>query len=364
MAVGNRVTQGESQQNHARAAGLDLRRPITLRDVERRRTQLWSASFFTFLGVAAIAALYWGAYDLLPSSLQFAGTSTYVIAVLIGGLVLALTLYVVDKERRLRVLTRMLIAERERVARLEELDHVRNDFVASISHELRTPLTGIIGAAKMLGRGGPGMAPERFAEFITMIERQGDRLLRLVDDVLTTAQIESGPARLGREIVELGDLAYEVAADFAHTAVGLDRKIVVMTDPHRPRTWGDGSALRHVLSNLVENALKYAPDPAVVTVKMTETDAESRIEVHDNGPGIPADELEKIFDRFSQVDSSPAPRAGGYGLGLFIVKKIVDAHGGHIDVVSHVGQGTTFTVHLPKRASDQGKLIEPTVDRS
>lgn len=358
MAIGNRVEEGETQQSHARAAGLDPDRPITLRDVDRRRAQLWSASFFTFLGVAAIAAVYWGAYDLLPSELQFAGTSTYVIAVLIGGLVLALALYVVDKERRLRALTRMLMEERETVARLEELDHIRNDFVASVSHELRTPLTGIIGAAKMLGKGGTTMDPSDLAEFIAMIERQGDRLLRLVEDVLTTAQIESGPARFKREVVDLRALAQDVVQDLSHSTVGLNRHIAIETDPENPRTWGDMVALQQVLSNLVQNALKYAPEPAQITVSVVETDAEARIEVQDTGPGISEDQLGQIFDRFRQIDSSSTRRAGGFGLGLFIVKNLVDAHGGRIDVVSRVGAGTTFTVHLPKRATDRGSFID------
>lgn len=317
---------------------------------------MWSASFFIVLGVAAIAALYWGTYDLLPQELQFAGTSTYVIAVLIVGLVLALGLYVGDKERRLRALTRMLLEERHTVRRLEELGRLRADFVASVSHELRTPLTAIIGAAKIVGRRGDAMGPAQRAEFVHMIERQGERLLRLVSEVLTTSQIEAGPAKLKREIVDLRELAEEVVADLAQTPVGLDRSVTVESDPAHPRTWGDMVALHHVLSNLIENALKYAPSPARIMVRTIETENESRMEVEDEGPGIPAADLESIFGRFQQADAS-ARDAGGFGLGLFIVRNLVEAHGGHVDVTSRVGEGTQFTVHLPKRSTDYGGLL-------
>ena len=362
MAIRDGVAQGKSRENQARAAGLDPTRPVTLRDVDRRRTQIWSAAFFTVLGVVAIVVLYWAAYDLLPEPLRFAGSSTYFVAVLIVGLVLALALYAIDKERRLRALTRMLVEERHAVARLEELDRLKSDFVATVSHELRTPLTAIIGAAKTVGRRAGGMDPTHQAEFVTMIERQGDRLLRLVEDVLTTAQIEAGRTRMKREIVDLKALADEVVADLGQTERGLNRSVIVESDPPRPRTWADLVALEHVLSNLVENALKYAPPPARITVRVIETVDEARMEVHDEGPGITPDKLEAIFERFRQIDSSSTRRAGGFGLGLFIVKNLVDAHGGRIDVTSRAGEGTTFTVHLPKRASDRGRFIEPTTN--
>jgi signal transduction histidine kinase len=243
--------------------------------------------------------------------------------------------------------------EKQTVARLEELDRLKSDFVATVSHELKTPLTAIIGAAKTVSRKGATMNPTQHAEFMGMIERQGSRLLRLVEDVLTTARIESGQRRLRRELVNMRTAVEPIIDELHLIGVGQERQIELRCEPNDPTVWGDLSSVQQIAGNLLENALKYGgPDtPVVITLK--EEPGESVIEVADKGPGLSNDEINTIFERFQQVESNGDRRVGGVGLGLFIVKSLVDAHRGKIEVESARGQGTTFRVIFPKRSSDR-----------
>lgn len=237
------------------------------------------------------------------------------------------------------------LAERDaRIAELEELDKQKNDFVATVSHELRTPITAMIGAAKTLLRGGEQMSAEERSSFLEMIERQGDRLLRLTRGVLAGAQVESGAAPR-REKVDLGALARDVADELLSTRGG-SHEVTVDAGPDGASAWGDPTALRQIMSNLVENALKYSPEGSKVRVGVSDLSSETLLEVSDEGPGIDAGSVETIFERFKQMESS---RRGGFGLGLYIVKNLVEQHRGTIEVTSEAGAGTTFRVRLPKR---------------
>jgi signal transduction histidine kinase len=243
--------------------------------------------------------------------------------------------------------------EREAVARLEELDRLKSDFVATVSHELKTPLTAIIGAAKTLGRSGRTMGAEKQYGFIEMIDRQGGRLLRLVEDVLTTARIESGTPIMNRRRLNLREAVGDIIEALAQTTIGEGRQIVLKTEPDDPHVWGDPTAIHQIVMNLLENALKYSPPEKLVRVTVRELPAEAVIAVVDEGQGIPEEQMETIFDRFRQLDSSSTRRVGGVGLGLFIVKRLVDAHGGRVEVESTPGRGSTFMVRFPKRAMDR-----------
>lgn len=244
--------------------------------------------------------------------------------------------------------------ERETVQRLEELDRLKSDFVATVSHELKTPLTAIIGSATTLSKRASRMSPDQQATFVEMIERQGQRLLRLVQDILTTAHIESGMPKLRRELVDLRAAAEVIIGDLSHSHPS--REVVLTTDPERPQVWGDLGALQQILTNLVENALKYS-EQGLVEVALSESQSETLIVVKDQGRGISTQELDTIFDRFRQVDQSDTRGQGGVGLGLYIVKSLVEAHNGEIKVQSGSGRGTTFSVHLPKRSRDQDKPL-------
>lgn len=240
--------------------------------------------------------------------------------------------------------------ERETITRLEDLDRLKSEFVATVSHELKTPLTAIIGSAQTLARRRDRMNETQQSNLVSMIERQGNRLLRLVEDVLTAARIESGTPRLRRELIDLKDLADFVVDSIAQTDIGSEHEISVHADPERPHVWGDVGAIQQIVSNLVENACKYSNAGTRIGVFVTELPDAAIIQVADRGHGMSGDEVSTIFDRFSQVDQSSTRASTGVGLGLYIVKSLVDAHNGTIDVDSEVGVGSTFTVRFPKRA--------------
>jgi signal transduction histidine kinase len=243
--------------------------------------------------------------------------------------------------------------EKQTVARLEELDRLKSDFVATVSHELKTPLTAIIGAAKTVSRKGATMNPTQHAEFMGMIERQGSRLLRLVEDVLTTARIESGQRRLRRELVNMRTAIEPIIDELHLIGVGQGRQIELRCEPEDPTVWGDLSSVQQIAGNLLENALKYGDATSPVVINVREAPGESVIEVSDKGPGLSKDEIDTIFERFQQIETGAERKVGGVGLGLFIVKSLVDAHRGKIEVESAKGHGTTFRVTFPKRSSDR-----------
>ncbi|MFN2595247.1 MAG: sensor histidine kinase [Actinomycetota bacterium] len=253
---------------------------------------------------------------------------------------------------------RLFEAEREAVQRLEDLDRQKNEFVATVSHELKTPLTAIIGAAKTVSRKGPQMDADVHANFLAMIERQGYRLLRLVEDVLMTAHIESGGRRLKREHVDLTQTAEIVIEDLSQAKVSDGREVRLESNPTPVMAWCDPTAIQQILVNLIDNAFKYSPEGTPVDLRLFQMEEEVMIEVTDYGFGIPSEQLEAIFKRFRQVDSSSTRKVGGFGLGLYIVKSLIDAHRGWVDVESVVDKGTTFRVHLPMRSRTERALIE------
>ncbi|MFN2588940.1 MAG: sensor histidine kinase [Actinomycetota bacterium] len=254
-----------------------------------------------------------------------------------------------DPGARIAELQEALAQRDARIAGLEELDRLKNDFVATVSHELRTPLTAMIGAAKTLVRGGDQMSAEERESFLQMIQRQGDRLLRLTQGVLSGAQLEAGGAGPRRERIELASLAREVAGEL-QAARGGSHEIEVTADPAEPVAWGDPTALRQIMTNLVENALKYSPDGSKVRVGVYDLSSETLLEVSDRGRGIASAEIGTIFERFRQMDSSSG---AGFGLGLYIVKGLVEQHRGTIEVESEPGAGTTFRVRLPQRSAER-----------
>lgn len=247
--------------------------------------------------------------------------------------------------------------ERESVVRLQELDRLKSDFVATMSHELKTPLTAIIGSAQTLNRRRTKMNPEQQASLLAMIERQGNRLLRLVEDVLTTARIESRISKMQRDLIDLHEVAQTTVDDLAHSDIGSGREMVVTSESEHPLIWGDMGAIQQVLANLIENALKYSGETGKVTVTIQELPTTMLIDVKDEGQGMTNEQIQTIFDRFHQLDSSMTRDRGGFGLGLYIVKNLVTAHNGAIDVESTPGEGSTFRVRLPKRAGGEAPSV-------
>ncbi|WP_240772568.1 cell wall metabolism sensor histidine kinase WalK [Nocardia sp. CS682] len=223
-------------------------------------------------------------------------------------------------------------------------------FIADASHELRTPLTTIRGFAELY-RQGATTDPDLFMD---RIERESQRMGILVEDLLMLARLDA-QRPLERGQVDL----LAVASDAVHSA----RAMAAAADPDAPRraieleihsgegtleVIGDETRLRQVLSNLLNNALTHTPPDAAVAVRLTPTADEVLLEVADTGPGLPVDEADRIFERFYRTDSSRTRTSGGTGLGLSIVQALVTAHGGTVDVRSVEGEGSTFTVRLPR----------------
>ncbi|PYQ10786.1 MAG: hypothetical protein DMF80_23345 [Acidobacteria bacterium] len=238
------------------------------------------------------------------------------------------------------VLTFHDVTERHRVER------VRRDFVANASHELRTPLTSIRGFVEALEDGAmsePGTAHR----FLGKIRTHADRMASLVSDLLELSRLESGERAPSWQTVAPGEVAEEVAASFAGAA---ERKGLSLrrSDRGAPTVVSDADRLRQILENLVENAVKYTPAGGRIDITSGPASAGgAELVVADDGPGISAEHLPRIFERFYRVDKARSREMGGTGLGLSIVKHLAEGMGAVVTVESHPGRGTTFTVRLP-----------------
>ena len=245
-----------------------------------------------------------------------------------------------DQARKLQDL---LEKEHHTVGELRELNRMKGEFVAVVSHELRTPVTALIGYAKTLRQTEFADDPVMRGEFLERMERQGDRLLRLVENLLTASNLENHQLSVSVGRVLFEDLVREVVEGLANEA----SRIHVSVPDDLPVLHTDRQLLSRVLQNLVDNALKYSPEEAPCELEARAEGDELIFWVQDYGVGISQEELPKIFDRFYQVDSSSTRSFRGAGLGLSLVQDLLDHLGGQIDVVSQPGQGSRFTVRLP-----------------
>ena len=232
------------------------------------------------------------------------------------------------------------------LTRIKQLENTRQEFVANVSHELRTPLSLIKGFTETLLDGAKD-DPAVAVQFLRTIEKHSDRLTYLIEDLLTISQLEGGRVAMSLHPVELPE---EVAGVIGDLQTRADQKSVTLRNeiPAGLRAQADAERLQQVLFNLIENAIKYGRTEGTVVIGSRLVGGE-RVEiwVRDDGPGIPAEARERIFERFFRVDRARSREAGGTGLGLSIVKHIVQAHGGEVAVRGEVGQGTTFAFTLP-----------------
>ncbi|MBK8948097.1 MAG: response regulator [Flavobacteriales bacterium] len=228
--------------------------------------------------------------------------------------------------------------------RAEESERAKDRFLANVSHEIRTPLNAIMGFTGLLMH---EHRDERTARYLGNIREAGDNLLVVINDVLDLSRIEAGRLRLVSESFDLRRTASLCEEMLRHRALEQGDELLLEIEPSVPR-WvhGDSARLLQILLNLVGNALKFTNGGAV-RLRIEHADDRCRIMVSDNGIGIPQEKLASIFDRFTQVAPSDQRRYSGMGLGLTIVKELVDLHQGSIKVESEVGKGTTFTVDLP-----------------
>jgi signal transduction histidine kinase len=226
-----------------------------------------------------------------------------------------------------------------------ELDRLQREFIQNVSHELRTPLTIANGHAELLESGEFGDLTESQRGAAKIILQRTRMLSHLVSDI--TAILELETRELSRQPVHLDPLVREVEDEFRVTASRAKVSFVVEIAPDIHPVLGDTMSLRRLFDNLLSNAFKFTPAGGRVTVRLRQEQAAIVLKVTDTGAGIPQDHLGRIFDRFYQVDGSTTRRYGGVGLGLALVKQIVQAHEGTISVTSEVNVGSTFTVQLP-----------------
>jgi two-component system, OmpR family, phosphate regulon sensor histidine kinase PhoR len=232
------------------------------------------------------------------------------------------------------------------LTRLKQLERTREDFVANVSHELRTPLSLIKGYVETLldgARNDPAIA-ERF---LKIIERNAERLDLLIQDLLTISALESGRMKLDLQPVNLHPLVEKIFSDLHSRAKNKNVKLINGL-PELAAT-ADANRLEQILANLIDNAIKYGRAEGSVTVGGKKLDdGKLEIFVADDGPGIPPEALERVFERFYRVDKARSRDQGGTGLGLSIVKHIAQAHGGEVWARSELGKGATFFFTLPR----------------
>ena len=219
--------------------------------------------------------------------------------------------------------------------------------MANVSHELRTPIASVRSAAETL-RMAMERDPNAATQFIDIIERNGRRLGDLVDDLLDLSKVEAKEFRLKLEAIDLSAMCEKTVAPFAERASSRRIRLAVEIPKTLAPVSGDKSAFDRILTNLVDNALKYSPDGASVTVGAREAGHKLQVLVSDTGPGIDAKHLPRLFERFYRVDPGRSRDMGGTGLGLSIVKHLVEAMDGEVSVESTPGKGSTFAFTLPR----------------
>ena len=232
--------------------------------------------------------------------------------------------------------------------RLKELDHLKSDFVSHVSHELRTPLTAIKGAVDLILREVAGPLTEKQIHYLTRVRSNTQHLAGLINDLLDLAKIESGRIEVKSSRVSLSGLVHEVAESLRPVAA---EKVIALEAIIREPSilvWADRDKINQVLTNLIGNAIKFTPVQGRVTVSASRNGGESvQVSVSDTGPGVPADEKEKIFAKFYRIAEVNGENSKGTGLGLAISKALVELHGGKIWVESEEGGGSTFSFTLP-----------------
>lgn len=234
---------------------------------------------------------------------------------------------------------------------LQRLDRLKSEFVQNVSHELRTPLTFIKGYVELMMDESLGELNERQRDCLQIVLGRTNTITRLVSDIVSLQQAERGVLRLGPlPLDEVARLAMD-GAEVTAAKVG----VVIKSDipPGLPLVLGDRDRINQVFDNLLGNAIKFSPEGGTITVRIRDEGGFLRTEVVDTGIGIPVDRLDRIFDRFYQVNGSMARRFGGTGLGLAIVKGIIESHGGQVGVESELGRGSTFFFTLPRLTKEE-----------
>ncbi len=248
--------------------------------------------------------------------------------------------------------TNAVVALFHDISRLKQVDEIRRDFVANVSHELRTPLSIFHGNLETLLEAND-LDSEETRHIYEVMKRHSDRLNLLVGDLLTLARLESKESRLQLGAIELGPFFKNVTRDWSKRLTPKNLRLDLHVDDSLPPLRADEMRLEEVIHNLLDNAVKFSREGGRISINVAQHDREIALSVSDEGIGIPASDLPRIFERFYQVDRARSPEGlRGTGLGLSIVKHIAQLHGGRVEAESTLGRGTTIRVILPNRAKE------------
>jgi two-component system phosphate regulon sensor histidine kinase PhoR len=233
----------------------------------------------------------------------------------------------------------------EDIQKLKKLEQVRSEFLGNVSHELRTPIFSIQGMLETLLNGALD-DKEVSRNFVERALANTNRLNILLSDLIEISRIESGEMKMSFRYFDIGEMLVYVTEEMEEIARQKGVRLVLENEIQKKDVFGDKERVKQVLSNLINNAIKYNRPQGSVTVRCSDIEGAVRVTVEDTGVGIPAEHIPRIFERFYRVDKERSREAGGTGLGLAIVKHIVDAHGSKISVVSEAGKGTAFSFVL------------------
>jgi signal transduction histidine kinase len=333
------------------AAALDIStRNATLRD--RRAVPRLTMPRIVMLGAALLAVPVAASIEAVQGNhvhvwVEAAGASVIAILVLVrlSGLVRAVEAARADERAARKAAEAMQLQLAEQNERLVELDQLKDEFVSMVSHELRTPLSAVTGYVELLLEDETDEQAHRYLE---IAKRNAERLRDLVDDLLFAARLQvGGLVELERGPVDLALLAREAVETAAPGADAAGVELRLSADAELPVIDGDADRLARLLANLVSNAIKFTPGGGRVEIALRADGGSVLLEVSDTGTGIPEDERAKLFERFFRSQAVLDRRVPGSGLGLYICKAIVDAHGGRIAIRSVVDRGTVVLVMLP-----------------
>ncbi len=259
------------------------------------------------------------------------------------------------------IISRVKLLNDERQVALENVNLVKDEFLAKTSHELRTPLHGIIGITEsLIDNNSKNKMPLPVLEQLNIVMAAGKRLSSLVNDILDVSRLKSKDINLNTNSVDFYQIAEVVLILCRPLTIGKDLKLINAIPKNLSPVVGDEDRLQQVMHNLVGNAIKYT-DKGEVKVTAVEVNNRVKISVHDTGRGIPQDQLETIFLKFEQVNSKASYFSQGAGLGLSIVKHLVELHGGTVGVVSEVEKGSVFSFDLPVSSSPVDKILDSTL---
>ncbi|MDB5161236.1 MAG: multi-sensor signal transduction histidine kinase [Candidatus Saccharibacteria bacterium] len=247
-----------------------------------------------------------------------------------------------------RALNKRASSLQRRNLRLEELNKLKNEFIAVASHQLRTPATGVKQYLGLLLEGYADALTPSQTLFLEKADESNNRQLRIIDDLLQVARIDSESFKLHMSTLEIKKIIEKVVEDLQDKLKSRNQKIVYQLPDKPIPVRGDSERLRMVFENLIDNASNYSPSGTTITIKLRPSKNSAVIEIKDEGVGINRQDFPKLFQKFSRVPNPLSVEVGGTGLGLYWALKIATLHGGGIKVQSRIDKGSTFTVSLPR----------------